>query len=193
MPKTLMHSLKMGRDRSSTPTTGKYLIVPILACAYTIIVSPLLMLATTGPPSGTLQSLMAPHPENRYAWSTLAAISLSLAVRHASRLRRLTFPPHILCLLAYLAFAGTSILSAFKPEVSSIRFVSQAMIITSIVLPAMLAARTTDMMRWLFLCFAFASILNVFFVLEQPPNIYNKMIIGYPGYYPFKGILGECA
>ena len=39
------------------------------------------------------------------------------------------------------------------------------MIVISIVLPAMLAARTSDMMRGLFLCFAFAAILNVFFVL----------------------------
>ena len=64
------------------------------------------------------------------------------------------------------------------------------MIVTSIVLPAMLAVRTADMMRGLFLCFAFASILNVFFVLGNPPSIvmgYN----GYPGYFLGKNYLGE--
>ena len=54
---------------------------------------------------------------------------------------------------------------AFRPELSFIRFIQQVMIVTSIVLPAMVAARTADMMRGLFLVFAFASILNVFFVL----------------------------
>ena len=66
------------------------------------------------------------------------------------------------------------------------------MIVTSIVLPAMLAVRTADMMRGLFLCFAFASILNVFFVLGNPPSMvmgYN----GYPGYFTGKNYLGECA
>jgi len=70
------------------------------------------------------------------------------------------------------------------------------MIITSIVLPAMLADRTTDMMRGLFLCFAFASILNLFFV-SAPPLIVaygNKEVnIGYPGYFTGKNLLGECA
>jgi O-antigen ligase len=70
----------------------------------------------------------------------------------------------------------------------------QVMIVTSIVLPAMQADRTADMMRGVFLCFAFASILNVFFVLGQPPMLYeNGEILGYPGYFSFKGILGECA
>src|SRR5205085_10860936 len=96
----------------------------------------------------------------------MAAISVVLAVRNLSRLGSLTWPPHIICLLAYLAFAGASVLWAFRPELSFIRFVQQVMVVTSIVLPAMLATRTTDMMRGLFLCFAFAAFLNVFFVLS---------------------------
>ena len=60
---------------------------------------------------------------------------------------------------------------AFKPELSLTRFVLEVMIVTSIVLPAMLADRTADMMRGVFLCFAFASILNVFVVLGQTPII----------------------
>ena len=92
----------------------------------------------------------------------MAAISVILAVQNRSRL---TLPPHIICLFAYLAFAGASVLWAFSPERSFIRYLQQVMIVTSIVLPAMLAARTADMMRGLFLCFAFALILNSYFVL----------------------------
>ena len=99
-----------------------------------------------------------------------------------------------MCLLAYLALAGASALWAFRPELSFLRFLSQVTFITSIVLPAMLAARTADMMRCLFLCYAFASILNVFFVLEQTPMTYEDgAIIGYNGYFSFKGVLGEFA
>jgi O-antigen ligase len=64
------------------------------------------------------------------------------------------------------------------------------MIVTSIVLPAMLAVRTADMMRGLFLCFALGSILNVFFVLGNPPSIVT-MYDGYPGYFTGKNYLGE--
>jgi exopolysaccharide production protein ExoQ len=72
------------------------------------------------------------------------------------------------------------------------------MIITSIVLPAMVAARTTDMMRVLFLVFAFASILNVFFILGGSPEVattdwMGHVDSGYPGYFPGKNALGQCA
>jgi O-antigen ligase len=72
------------------------------------------------------------------------------------------------------------------------------MVITSIVLPAMLPTRASDMMRGLFLCFAVASILNLFFVLGGSQVIVEygsmgKVSIGYPGYFPGKNYLGECA
>jgi O-antigen ligase len=65
------------------------------------------------------------------------------------------------------------------------------MILTSIVLPAMLAARTADMMRALFLCFAFASILNVFFVLGRPPSAGNNENFGYAGFFSDKNSMGQ--
>jgi hypothetical protein len=124
----------------------------------------------------------------------MAAISVVLAAQNRSRLGRLTLPPHIICLVAYLAFAGASALWAFSPELSFIRFAQQVMIVTSIVLPAMLTAGTTDMMRGLFLCFAFASILNVFFVLGGSATIatYGSRVvnIGYQGYFLGKNYLG---
>jgi O-antigen ligase len=125
----------------------------------------------------------------------MAAISVGLAVQNRSRL---TLPPHIICLLVYLSFAGASVLWAFKPEISFIRYIQQVMIITSIVLPALVAGRTVDMMRGLFLVFAFASILNGFFVFGGSQVVVDygsrgTVDIGFPGYFLGKNYLGECA
>jgi exopolysaccharide production protein ExoQ len=189
------HSFELDRARSSTPMIDKCAIVPISACVYASIVSPLLLFVTGS--ANTLQSVMESRPENRIFWPAMAAISVVLAVQNRSRLGRLAWPPHIICLLAYLAFAGASVLWAFRPELSFIRFVQQVMIVTSIVLPAMLAVRTADLMRGLFLCFAFAAFLNVFFVLSGSQIIATygsmKVNIGYPGYFLGKNYLGECA
>jgi O-antigen ligase len=124
----------------------------------------------------------------------MAAISVVLAAQGPSRLRR-PLPRHIICFLVYVAFAGASVLWAFSPQSSFVRFFQQAMIITSIVLPAMLAARTADMMRGLFLCFAFALIVNIFFVLNGAVDTgnCNPMQFCYEGYFPGKNYLGECA
>ena len=181
MSKASMHSFELGRARSSTPKIDLCTIIPISACVYASIVSPLLLFAFPA------TSIMETRWENRIFWPAMAAISVVLAVRNRSRL---TLPPHIICLLAYLAFAGASALWAFRPELSFIRFVQQMMILTAIVLPALLAVRTADLMRGLFLCFAFASILNVFFVLGNPPSIV-MMYGGYPGYFLGKNYLGE--
>jgi O-antigen ligase len=66
------------------------------------------------------------------------------------------------------------------------------MILASIVLP-ILAARTADMMRALFLCFAFASILTVFFVFDSPPSAGNNETFGYAGYFADKNSMGQMA
>jgi O-antigen ligase len=67
----------------------------------------------------------------------------------------------------------------------------------SILVPAILAAPTADMMRGLFLCFASAAILNVFFVAGGSPIFAQygsvNVMIGYPGYFTGKNYLGECA
>jgi exopolysaccharide production protein ExoQ len=184
----------MGQSRSSISMIDKCAIVPISACVFALIVSPLLILASS--PEHTVESLIAEHrPENRIFWPAMAAIAIVLAVRNRSRL---TLPPNIICLLAYLGFAGASVLWAFNPEASFTRFIQQMMIITSIVLPAMVAARTADMMRGLFLVFAVASILNVFFVLGGSQEVLDygsvgQVEIGYPGYFAGKNYLGECA
>ena len=176
MSKASMHSFELGRARSSAPMIDKCAIVPILACALPFnsgaIIDLLLLLRQR-----LFQVIGEPARRIDFSGLRMAAISVVLAMRNRSRL--VILPPHIICLLAYLAFAGASVLWAFRPELSFIRFVLQVMIVTSIVLPAMLAVRTADMMRGLFLCFAFASILNVFFVLGQNPVIagYDKGLI----------------
>src|SRR5262249_13020999 len=195
MSKPPMRSLDRGRKPPAS-VIDACTVVPISACVFALIVSPLLIFVTS-PAVKTVNSIMESRPENRIFWPAMALISVILAVRNRSRLRELTVPPHIVCFLLYLALAGASAIWAFKPELSFIRFVQQLMIVTSIVLPAMLAAPTADMMRGLFLCFAAASLLNVFFVLGGSPVIamYGTMSvnIGYAGYFPGKNYLGECA
>jgi O-antigen ligase len=157
-------------------------------------VSPLLIYVTTDPATSITDPVLlamaeAPRVENKIFWPALAAISVVLVLRNWSRL---TLPPHIICLFAYLALAGASVLWAFKPDLSFIRFAQQVMMLASIVLP-MLAARTADMMRALFLCFAFASILTVFFVFGSPPSAGNNETFGYAGYFADKNSMGQMA
>ena len=171
----------------------KFAIVPILACCFAVIVEPLL--SHLNPPSAeAVLSGSDGSLSPRIFWPVLAAISIVLAMQNRSRL---TLPPNISFLVAYLAFAGASIFWALSPEHSFIRYLQQVMIVTSIVLPAMLAGRTVDMMRALFLCFALALLLNLFFVLQGSSQIakYGSALvkIGYSGYFSTKNELGECA
>jgi exopolysaccharide production protein ExoQ len=189
MFKAPMHSFKPGRARSSAPIIDICAIVSISACVFALIVAPLMSI-TFSAEQTVFTGLAQNRPENRIFWPALAAISLVLAGRNRSKL---SLPPNIICLLAYLAFAGASVLWAFRPELSFIRFTQQVMILTSIVLPALLAARTADMMRALFLCFAFASILNVFFVLGRPPSAANNENFGYAGFFADKNSMGQVA
>ena len=131
--------------------------------------------------------------ENKIFWPAIAAIALGCwALRNGSRL---TWPPHVKWFFAYLALAGVSVLWAFKPEISFSRFASQIMMLIPIILPAMLAARTTDMMRGVFFCFALGSILNAVLILRgySTESLADTLKIGYPGYFTFKGELGEFA
>jgi exopolysaccharide production protein ExoQ len=197
MSKAMTHPFNQRRLGSSASIFDIYATVPVLACVFVEIASPLLRYADSDPVTGAgasaagrLQGMMAPRPENKTFWPALAAITLVLIIRNWSRL---TLPPHLKWLFAYLALAGTSVLWAFKPDFSSSRFVLEMLIVTSIVLPAQLAAPTADMMRGVFLCFAFACVLNIVFVFNQSPIIMENVNLGYPGYFTFKGLLGECA
>jgi len=164
-----------------------YAIVPILACIYATIVFPLIIASCSPEDSACL---LEARPESKIFWPALALISLVWAAQNYSRL---SFPPVMAFLLAYLAFAGLSVTWAFKPDLSFIRFAQQAMIVTCIVVPAMLAARNTDLMRGLFFCFALAAALNLIFVFTRPPIDIKFATWGYPGYFSGKNYLGEFA
>jgi exopolysaccharide production protein ExoQ len=196
MSKASVGSCELARPRFPIPRLDKYAIVPILACVFASIVAPLLIFFTPSDSQAMLNAADA-RLENRIFWPAMAAISILLAVQNGSRLAKLTWPPNIVCLFVYLSFAGVSVLWSFSPASSFVRFVQQVMIVTSIVLPAMLAARAVDMMRGLYLCFAFALIVNVFFVLDGSMTIVtygSKLVdIGYQGYFLGKNYLGECA
>lgn len=193
MSRPSIHSYELARPRSRAPMLDKFAIIPILACVFALIISPLLAYFT--PMNRQAVYNGDAGLDNRIFWPALAAISILLALQNDSRRDKFTWPPHIICLLAYLSFAGASVLWAFSPASSLVRFVQQVMIITSIVLPATLAARTADMMRGLFLCFAFALIVNVFFVLQGSADTFNCNATQFcqEGYFEGKNYLGECA
>jgi O-antigen ligase len=164
----------------------KCAMIPISVCVYAAIVGPLIdFMSHRDDPVQDLVVVGQLH--TRILWPAMAASSVALAALHRSRLSRLTWPPHIICLFAYLVLAGASVLWAFRPELSAIRFAQQVMILTSIVLPAMLAARTTDIMRALFLCFAFGLVLNIFLDHSLPGSR------GFEGYFMDKNALGQFA
>ena len=184
MSKVSKHSFELGRVRCPTAMIDKWSFLPILAFVYASIVMPLISFVS---PPATLQNEIEGQLANRIFWPAMAASSVVLVMRNRSRIGKLILPPHITCLLAFLAFAGASTLWAFKPELSFIRFTQEAMLLTSIILPTMLAPRTADVMRGLFLCFGIGLILNV--LLGAHPN----GIVGYEGYFLDKNALGEFA
>jgi O-antigen ligase len=136
---------------------------------------------------------METRNENKIFWPAMAAISFAIIIRSFARGDRAKWSPHIVCLLLYLAFAGMSVLWAFSPELSFVRFAQQVMIVSSIVPFALFGLRTIDMLRGLFLCFGLACLLNVFFVAGGFQTIADNVSIGYSGYFMGKNYLGECA
>jgi exopolysaccharide production protein ExoQ len=160
-------------------------IIPILVCVFATIVSPLIYTVLGLPPRET-------RLDTRVFWPAMATISVYLARQYRSHLPR-PLPPHVICLIVYLALAGASILWSFNPWVSFIRFAQEAMIITSIVLPGLVAFPKADMMSGLFIyCFVPAAILNIFFVFENDPGLVAGLK-GYPGFFLGKNYLGEFA
>ena len=189
------HSFKSERPTPSTSAFDFCAMIPVMALAYSAIIQPLIYF--NFPPAPGLQGLLESRIEDRIFWPVLAAMSVALAARHWSRIRR-PLPPNIIALLAYLAFAGASVTWAFKPELSFIRFVKEIMVLAAIVLPAMLATRTSNILRGVFLCSALAAVVNIFLAIPggyQTMAQYGPVLvdIGYQGYFSDKNILGEFA
>ena len=164
-----------------------YLAVPLAGCLYALIVYPLLL---SGCSPADQVCLMAPRPENRVVWPLLASAAVVMVVMNW---RRIALSPNIMCLFAYLAFAGASVAWAYHTESSAVRYVQQVMVVTSIVLPAMIMTGRTDLVRALFLCFAIASLLSIFFVLGPPPRLAENATPGHTGFFAGKNYLGQCA
>jgi O-antigen ligase len=170
-------------------------MITLLALAYSVIIQPLIYF--NFPPSPGLLGALESRTENRVFWPAIAAIAVILGIRNQSRGGRLILPPNIVSLFAYLTFAAASTAWAFKPGLSFIRFTQEAMVLTAIVVPALLASPKADIVRGMFLCFAAAVILNVLLVPGGYATIAQygsaRVDIGYQGYYSGKNLLGECA
>ena len=132
MSKVSKHSFELGRVRCPTAMIDKWSFLPILAFVYASIVMPLISFFVSPPATmqSTLQSAVEGQLANRIFWPAMAASSVVLVMRNRSRIGKVILPPHITCLLAFLAFAGASTLWAFKPELSFIRFTQEAMLLT---------------------------------------------------------------
>ena len=195
MPDPSVASYELGRPRVSTPTFDTCAFVALAALAFALIVDPILQYLATGglrPPN-----IMAPRVEPRIFWPAIAVISVLLALQKRARFSKLMWPPHIICLFIYIMFAGASILWAFSPDRSFVRYTQQLMVVTSIVLPVMLTARTVDIMRGMFICFTLCLVLNLLFVIGGNADFVQRgavtVAIGYQGYFDGKNYLGECS
>lgn len=187
MYEAALRSQRAGLAVPSGSVIDRYALIPLLACVYATIAFPLILVTCSPTDSACLYEA---RPESKIFWPILAGVALLVSLLNWSRLR---FPPILIILFAYLALAGASVAWAFKPQISVVRFSQQAMIITSIMLPAMIAARSTDLVRGLFWCFSVAAVLNLLFVMGRPPIDVKYATWGYPGYFSGKNYLGQCA
>jgi len=183
------HSRRPGRTETSSPLIDIF-STPVLACAYGLIVAPLLLFLTLQPSAGA--GVFETRNEHKFFWPVLTAGAVVLALRHFYRGGRVSFPAHIICLLVCIAFAGMTGLWAFSPGLSFIRFSLQVMVVASIIVPAILIGRSVDLTRGLFLCFALSVVLNIFFLAAGYQTIADKIAIGYSGYFTGKNYLGQC-
>jgi O-antigen ligase len=187
MSKALIRKIDTRRPKS-TASLADLFAIPVLACAYAVILSPLLIFFTRT--ASTVLGVMETRNENKLVWPAMAALALAFAARNYSRRGGIVWPPHMIAFLAYLGFAGASVLWAYAPEISFIRYAQQLMVVTAVVLPAVLADRRTDLTHGLFLCFGLAVLINVPFVMQ---GYQSKLVEGYQGYFPTKNQLGACA
>jgi O-antigen ligase len=199
MSKASTHSVEMSRANPSSSFIDPCVLVAVLGIFYSLIVQPLMFYNPEADQPSAFNTAKAladsaeGHLENKLFWPAVALISICLAARNSSRLRAAALPSNIICLVAYLAFAGATVFWAFKPEVAFVRFFSQVMVVTATVLPVMLSRPGTDTIRVMFLCFAIGSFLNVFFVFDRPIAPFNNEEFGFKGYFTDKNALGQFA
>lgn len=185
----VMQSPKYGRKK---PPRTLLFSMPIWACIFALIISPLLLFFFSNPV--LTRGAMETRHENKVFWITASALTVGMIISKISSGTKIAWPTHILCFLAFLTFAGVSPSWAFSPELSAVRFAQQLMVVACTILPAILLIERPDMLRPLFLCFAVASILNIIFIASfDTRTIVNGVSIGAGGYFMGKNYVGECA
>jgi O-antigen ligase len=170
---------------------GSLFSIPNLAAVFAVIVSPLALFFTET--ASKVPGMMETRYENKIFWPLVTLATAILAIRHFRSRGKIVWSPQIVCLFLYLGFAGLSVLWAFAPNLSLIRFVQQVMIVACVIFPPLLIPRSMDLMRGLYLCFAIAVALNLFFVIGGYQTFADNVAIGYSGYFLGKNYLGECA
>jgi exopolysaccharide production protein ExoQ len=182
----------MSGTLSEAPRFDKCLIIPILACVYAAIGSHLMLLPCSNGDwnHADYECVVAERLDNRLFWPTLTLFAVAFIIQ---RRARLALPVHVVWLLAFLGFAGASVLWAFAPATSFIRYLQQVMIIICVVFPAIAVARKSDLLHSVFLVYAFAAFLNFVFVFIMPPLSMEHVTPGYAGYFAGKNYLGQLA
>lgn len=170
--------------RAGTLRLDKFAVPPILACIFSVIANPMILSTCGLYDSACLAGL---PPVAKVFWPLLFVATLAIALPDRARL---AVPANMKCLFAYLGFAGASVLWAFKPELSFIRYAQQVMVVTCVVLPILLADTRVDFVRILFLCFATATIINAVYAFGPPPTFAKNATPGYAGYFHGKNYLG---
>jgi exopolysaccharide production protein ExoQ len=175
--------------KKPTPLIDKWTIVPIVAFVFSAIVAQLITYMNS---SGSEESADAgSNLLNEIAWVTMAGWALSVVVQNQSRLKKVTWPPPAIWLFVCLGLAVASTLWSVKPGFAFIRSMQQVLLISSIaVTPLLAAARSADMMRPLFLCFAVGVVLNL---MIGTRTLAGGIDIGYSGFMSGKNDLGQFA
>lgn len=159
-----------------------FAVIPLVAFAYVLIGQPV------------VDQLSPGLLNHKVLWPALFALTLLLAVRFRRdlNLQQLKKPP-ISVLLAFLCFAGVSVLWAYSPADSLKRWIGAAMIVVTIVLPLTLKKPRVDIVDGLFWLYTIAVLINAIFVLTTPAMISREGVpMGRTGYYYHKQYLGMC-
>jgi exopolysaccharide production protein ExoQ len=181
---------EMGATTSPASPKSNNLLIPALACLYATVFSHLLALQCSNGDWNhpDMACVAAERLDNRLFWPVLSLFAFASVIRHRANFRT---PVHIVCLFAYVGFAGLSVLWAFAPSTSFVRYLQQVMIISCIVLPAITADKKADLLHTLFSIFAFATMLNLTFIFIMPPMQVETATPGYAGYFGGKNYMGQ--
>lgn len=148
--------------------------IPLFALFYILLVLPFL------PDDGT------GRVENMLFWPVAATITLLIIFQNWSRVDISFFRSiPIISLIAYLAFAVSSVTWAYSPEYAFSRVVVQILLCLVVVAPFALPIRTSHTIPTLHVCYAIALSISAAYVLLFPPSP-----LGHAGFFTHKQELG---